>query len=1399
MSRQLYIALCLAIGFSVIYATEVRSQVEIVIQSQPGSAVDTFDPLVAGKTAGEDSTLSSAASLRRLTNIDSAPSTVHRALIAEFTDSLSAREAIQTLLSVPDVISVEFSRSYAIDAGHDDPFADSSAHLPLIKAPEAWSISKGSRNVRVGLVDTGLFFEHPDLAGQVWINSGEDLNGNGQFDTTDLDGVDSDGNGWIDDVRGYDFVDRRQELEMRDFRFRDHDASDDGSGHGTNVAGILAALSDNNLGSSGVAPGVSIVPLRAFAADGIGSDVDIAAAVVYAADMGLEVLNLSFGDVYESAIMRTAIEYAASVGTTIIASGGNTGGDSPHYPSDYPQVISVVWLNTDGTGAASRATHGVGIDLGAPGSQIFTTLLPLGDDVDSDSVLYGRRSGSSMAAPMVAGAAAILKSIDPGLTPVNIRDILTASASDIDSPGWDDKTAAGRLNTFAAVTSILPSRVEITSPQNNSGISADASITGYALHADMMEWSVQITEGDSDLNEAVWIDLNGGIEQVYDNTLATFSVTGLFDGLYTLRLMMRLKDGRVIEDRRRVYVDRTPPVVAVRFAGPALIGSRHGIFLDIESDDVATATIEVGGHTKTSDRLARIHGLQWVDATLAGGSISAQLRVANTAGLETRIDTVISVPAARPNAGLLSITETQVPAGFLLQQPTDMDGDGLREIVFNRFEDGWLGDTLLVAEYSGDSFIPVLVQIANVFPRDAGDTDGDGLLDILTQVGPATLILEQVESNSFALQASLVDTSSISNPSQDASVWPAALVDVDDDGTDEVLTHNTSSIRILRADNGTFQELITIDNPTGFDSSELNENTFEQPAILEGDFDGDGLANYLIGDGDGDIIMLEQDGNGSVRISWSFETDRYSAATRYGAGDFDGDGITDFVSYTRNWLASTGAGEREPDLGIYYFWRRTGDDNYVLDYTVGVPGIIDRHGSMAALDVDADGNDELVLIDSPDLFVLDRTVSGEFSTVFYLEADSMSGPRSATVVAADFESSGQTKIVYADSDGFMRILQPVSAASDVPTPEWVDSRPLGSDAVRIEWSSYGADSVTVFVARGTSSFDPLVTTDSPFLVDSTESMSTYALVGWFGGLSSSLSPPRRIDPHNPASIVGIEYPTTESVKISFTEKLLDEIDEEAFELSEGAIGSVLLAEGGRAVLVNATNLPNSRSVMLRLMDVRDDSGLVVADDSVALTFPERTRDYLVMTSWEVRLSGEVTLQFSEALSTTPLPDAGNFEVNPTGIVQDVIFDAASPSQLIIRLSDINLTASGLNPTLTVSNLSSESGKMLPAEGNTVRLIANASDLSNILIYPNPLDVTLHAEQVRFAGLPSETSVSIFTVDGLLIRRFSRTESAGEVVWDTQDKNGALVPSGVYLVRFEHTDSEDTIRKVALIR
>ncbi len=1298
---------------------------------------------------------------------------------------------------------------YALDGAGDgmgDPLRDSLSHFDVIRLPEAWLLTSGDPSIRIGQIDTGLFLEHPDFAGQVWVNPGEDLNGNGIADPADFDGVDDDGNGLVDDIHGFDFVDRPGFVEQGDFLVRDTDPSEDnrpggGRGHGTTVAGVLVAARDNGEGIAGVAPGARLVPLRAFGADGQGDDDDIAAAIVYAADMGLDVVNLSFGDVFYSTLMHEAIRYAVARGTVVVASAGNVGGDDPHYPSDYPEVISVAWLNEEGTGIASRGTHGLGIELGAPGSFVFTTLLPAGGE---DTLLYGRRSGSSLAAPMVTATVALLRSLKPDLTPAAIRSILTASARDIGEAGWDHRTGAGLLDVATALSRALPARAEITAPEHNAGLSEDRIfIVGTAVDPSFASYALSYTPGDTDLTD-VWTPIAEGVSrQVLRDTLGVWDVSALPEGIYTLRLALTLRTGRTVEDRRRVFIDRSPPVVTLRIFEPGLVDGEEGLVGDLQTDDLTTVRMEVelGGQAflVDSDRLARRHGLAWADASGAGGTASVRLHVRNGAGLETTMTAQATIPPARRNTALFDEEVLSVPHGFLLPRATDFDHDGLLEMTFNRYQDGWLGDTLATYEWAGEGFRVAQRLLANVFPRDVGDSDGDGLLEILTQVGGATLVLEQPDARSFPFETAFLDTTGLGNPFAENAAFGARITDLDGDGRAEILVHNTVAWRVLEYDGNGFSEVARLENPTAVTESELDRNEFQEPEALVADFDGDGRSELLVGDSDGDWILYEADGDNAFRVAATVETPRYNAGSRFARGDFDGDGLDEFVTYTQNWTQATRDNEREPDIGRYFFWKSVGGDAFTGTGSFSVAGRLSRHGSMTTADFDGDGRDELVLAHPPHLYVLTLDPALGWTVIYrrpYTGDDA--GIRSIEMVTGDFDGDGTPEVVAAGADERMHRFIYRPAHSRTPPPQWTAAVARDARHLALSWQAPGADSVTVFGAAPGASFDPIGTTIAGALIVESAGVLRVALRGWFEGVPSPLSPSRLVRPHDPAIVLDVAYPDPGGVVLRFSAPL-SPLSAGQFRLDGGgAPDGVVVATGGTRVALRFKTPPVGPDT-LRWEGVTDAEGTPVGQQAVALRFPDKGPGSLYVKAWAILAATALELTFSEALDPAFATDVTNYRIAPAGQVASVDFDAGAPERVTLHIPGVVLGATGLETSVEVLRMQTPEGNTLASEGTAIRLVQAAEDLRNVYVFPNPYREGIHRPQVMIAGLPANATVELLSVQGSVIRVLEEQDGDGGLAWDLKDEAGRVVPSGVYLVRVSAPEQKPVMRKAAIIR
>ena len=268
-----------------------------------------------------------------------------------------------------------------------------------IHAPLAWDHTLGSSSVIIAIVDSGVNAAHQDLAGRV--------------------------------LAGKDYVNG------------DNDAADD-HGHGTHVAGIASATTNNGKGIAGIAQ-ASILPVKVLNQNNVGNWANIASGIVWATDNGADIINLSLGSSTDSETLRSAIQYASDHGVILVAAAGTKASNAPYYPAAYPETLGVA-ATTYSDKQWSLSNFGTYIDLAAPGAAIWSTNWTAANPND-----YTSRSGTSMAAPHVSGVAALMLGVNPGLSQQEVYDILRQSADDLGDPGWDVIYGYGRLNANQAI------------------------------------------------------------------------------------------------------------------------------------------------------------------------------------------------------------------------------------------------------------------------------------------------------------------------------------------------------------------------------------------------------------------------------------------------------------------------------------------------------------------------------------------------------------------------------------------------------------------------------------------------------------------------------------------------------------------------------------------------------------------------------------------------------------------------------------------------------------------------------------------------------------------------------------------------------------------------------------
>ena len=425
----------------------------------------------------------------------------------------TALKLLQVLKNRSEVEYAEADATAHAFASTNDPYFTNGSqwYLSKIQAPNAWDVSTGAPEVVVAVLDTGVRASHPDLAGKV--------------------------------LAGWDFADN------------DSDPTDE-NGHGTAVAGLIGAASGNGTGMASVAWKTAILPVRVLGKDGSGSHSDIADGIVWAADQGADVINLSLGGTGSSSTLQNAINYAWSKGVVIIAAAGNNGDSVPCYPGACTNVVAVSATNSSDA-RTSWSNYGSYIDIAAPGANILSL---------SGTSGYEAMDGTSFSSPLTAGVVALMRAANPALSNANIVNALLNNADDLGASGKDNDFGYGRINARRAVVAVsgAASAVDAIAPiVTINSPAAGGTISGIT--------GVNVSASDNAGVSRVELYIGGSLYAQSSASSPTFSWnTGNFiDGTYTLEVRAYDAANNIGKSTRSVTVrnsaarDSSVPVVAI--------------------------------------------------------------------------------------------------------------------------------------------------------------------------------------------------------------------------------------------------------------------------------------------------------------------------------------------------------------------------------------------------------------------------------------------------------------------------------------------------------------------------------------------------------------------------------------------------------------------------------------------------------------------------------------------------------------------------------------------------------------------------------------------------------------------------------------------------------------------
>lgn len=727
--------------------------------------------------------------------------------------------------------SESLDRRYSLDLFQQNTTAyDSTWYADSLFLRQMHGIQPMDTSIIIAIIDTGVFFDHLSLQNAWVLNSNEMANGE-----------DSDFNGFEDDVLGFDFVHNKGIYEL----------SHDDNGHGTAMASILVGKSVLPISGIGIAPNAKILSVKSFDRYGTANSLEIARGIVYAAERGADIINLSFGDSFKSALVESAVIYAYHKGAILVGSAGNIGGNTIRYPSGFPQVQAVSWLNTQWR-IASTANYGTHIQFAAPGSSIPHASL---NSISS----YVESNGSSASAAIVSGLFAWLKSMKPTLNNSEITSMVIENSKDLELTGVDSYTGYGLpVPYFAFSDEQLNAQIqlELENYQND-----EFKLLITVLGENIKSWKLDWIFGQ-DIQSKSNSLITSQTQLISDSIRIRIPIESIKGKTISFILNAQLWNGKELIRAIPVFIPESPIHQQLIFSDWMLTGNHLSLGLLNQSNQsvqhrISIVSNEIKIRNAQADRTGYNH-LIALDP-INQGTYQLELESTNN-GQTFRLDTSLFVSKppeihhseyveekkelALTDSWTLHVDYQDSTATWFVYQFQNVDGTYYSEITDRTF----LGNDSTFSVTFPYRFIP-----QNCYRSESKQ------LFLLVGYGGGKAFVFDIQKG-FEIV-----------PMDGLNSFPylGLITDSDGDGNPELWAHNRSEVGIFEWNGIDFIQKQRIKNPTKAETS-LFPNEIQIPNFIR-------LKNYLgtedifLGDYDGDLLQIRPTGNDSWEIYKTYE------------------------------------------------------------------------------------------------------------------------------------------------------------------------------------------------------------------------------------------------------------------------------------------------------------------------------------------------------------------------------------------------------------------------------------------------------------------------------------------------------------------------------------------------